>query len=565
MSAGNARPVPRMFRFLSALLLGGVSVGAQAAPEREHLLWEGQGHWSAAAGLPQGAGFLLAGVAIQPPSADAEPGEAPRGDGLAAWIDLEGKPRWLRSYGGDGMDSFSAVSPAADGGACLAGASGAIDEARDAWVVRVGTRGETLWQQRIGAEGDDFATGVIALDDGGCLVALTQEVRGVPEIRLHRLAANGKDRGLIPQSATGKKAWPKGISGALHRLAPVATADGGLREGGYLLEGTQFDGKGQSRPFVLSLSPDGVPAAPRLLDRNGSATRAFPQGGMTYVSWHGYDRQDRPLIHGARLSADGESRLTLASGAVLAASLAEWGTRGVVAAVNIESEGAAPALHITPFAEQAKPLARFQGKRGFALARAERILLVAGATAPTVHGAPGRPWLALLDDETAKPAPPPVTAAETSTEAPAEAGAADKATVPGESTLRLPDGGQLFAGTRERSGSAWPQAYLRRVDADGRTLFERDLPHPQAVVTAMQTLRSASGYLIGLSVPALPGPASQRLLAVTVDGELILNTPCAEGEGRFLELSDNGKGHLSARGERTTPERSRPFSCKTRL
>lgn len=552
MNIMNTRPLRWMFCVLSGLAVGGFPTWSHTAEVREYMLWEGMGHWATAAALPDGAGFLVAGVAIEPPSAGEEPGSAPRGNGLAARIDHEGKVCWLRSYGGDGMDSFAAVAPASDGGACLAGASGHLSEARDAWVVRVGAGGEPRWQRRIGAEGDDFATGVIALDDGGCLVALTQEVRGVPEIRLHRLTANGKDH-----SSRARGVWPDGVPGALHRLTPVGTASGGLREGGYLLEGTQFDTRGQSRPFVLAVSPNLVPAVPRVLDSHGSATRVLPKGGVYSATWSGTDPQDRPTAYGARLTSDGGQRMSLATGSVLAASLAEWGEQGVVVALNFDGEDEPRTLSIASFAEKSEPLKQFRDKRAFALASSASVLFVAGVTAPDTPGSVGRPWLALLDDGKA--------------EAIAARGmdsrklSSVESNVQGETELVLSDGGRLFSGMRERVGSAWPHAYLRSVDARGQVGFELNLPHPQAVVTTMQELHSTPGYLLGLSVPALPGPASQRLLAVSAEGELILNTPCAEGEGRFLELSDNGKGQLSANGELSSPARPRPFFCKAHL
>jgi hypothetical protein len=166
-------------------------------------------------------------------------GRAKSGDPHGLWVtrlDKNGKILWQRLLALDGAPLSAFVRPAADGTAFVAASSdtGASQSGAALRIVRLGPRGETLWDRAEAVAGSRRAAGAVLLK-GGFAVAGDGGPGGKPEIWLarfdaagtlqqhERFAANGQDR------AGGLAALRDG------RLLLAGTAEigqGGLRGAG---------------------------------------------------------------------------------------------------------------------------------------------------------------------------------------------------------------------------------------------------------------------------------------------------------------------------------------------
>jgi hypothetical protein len=375
---------------LSLVLVSGASALAG-----EITVFDGPGRLSAVQIMPGGT-YLVAGEALVMPD-NAEPGDEPHLEGLAALVEADGRVRWTRTYGGDGRDSFTAVAPASDEGAFLAGMSESYGQGgADAWVVRVGAKGEQLWQKYLGGAEDDFASGVAALDDGGCLVAISRSTERGPEIRLVRLDGQGLEVWSGP-----KDIMPQGVPGALHHLPPAAGMDGFLRSGGFVLAGTSFVRQGGTQPFALFFDPDFSPLDMPVPSAEGSAMVLAVTGPSLLSAWT-EGTSVGPVRAGAvRITPDGTSRFDLVfddrDTDAFGVGQAKPGPAVVglnLATANGDTVRIQPLVDPNlPRAERYATMLDLPGRRGQALLVSDRTLALAGAIQ---NQREERPWLMLV-------------------------------------------------------------------------------------------------------------------------------------------------------------------------
>ena len=104
---------------------------------------------------------------------------SPNFGGIDYWIvrmDAAGTKLWDRSFGGSGNDELFALHSTPDGGFVLAGRSNsaangnktsAILGGDDAWIVRLDSSGNKIWDHTFGGSGDDRALSLAVTDDEG--------------------------------------------------------------------------------------------------------------------------------------------------------------------------------------------------------------------------------------------------------------------------------------------------------------------------------------------------------------------------------------------------------------
>ncbi len=94
-----------------------------------------------------------------------------------AWVfrlDSTGDVVWQKIYGGTGtgIDDASSVQQTSDGGFIVAGGTSSFGAGgNDAWVFRLDSTGDVVWQKTYGGPGDDGASSVQQTSDGGFVVA----------------------------------------------------------------------------------------------------------------------------------------------------------------------------------------------------------------------------------------------------------------------------------------------------------------------------------------------------------------------------------------------------------
>ncbi|MDP8229194.1 MAG: hypothetical protein P9M15_07055, partial [Candidatus Electryoneaceae bacterium] len=101
------------------------------------------------------------------------PGNVSHNGWVLAVNHLNGDSLWSRAYGGNGADEVWCGTVTHDGNFVLGGSTGSFDEhgSWDAWLVKIDTEGEVIWDQVFGGGGGDDFTSVIMTEDHGFAAA----------------------------------------------------------------------------------------------------------------------------------------------------------------------------------------------------------------------------------------------------------------------------------------------------------------------------------------------------------------------------------------------------------
>lgn len=164
--------------------------------------------------LPDG-GFLAVGFTGPDPSA---------ADYWLMGANPVGEVQWERTYGGPGHNGWPEdVELLPDGGFVVVGwmcwdcptsEPNRFRTGYDAWVLRCGELGDTLWTWSLGTALSDHANSVLLLADGGFLLGGTTDWPNQPSTPwVKRLDADGREVGMltfpgrVPEDAVGSLRW----------------------------------------------------------------------------------------------------------------------------------------------------------------------------------------------------------------------------------------------------------------------------------------------------------------------------------------------------------------------
>ena len=135
---------------------------------------------------------------------------------------------WEKNFGGALQDVGKSMQQTPDGGFIIAGYTTSTGAGmKDIYLVRTDAQGNLIWEQTIGAAGDEEATAVALSNDGGYVVAgFIQDAND---------GTNNKDVLLAKTDAARNLVWQKRIgSGSSDGAYCIqATSDGGFLLGGY--------------------------------------------------------------------------------------------------------------------------------------------------------------------------------------------------------------------------------------------------------------------------------------------------------------------------------------------
>lgn len=180
----------------------------------------------ALAGTADG-GYIVAGGTASPGTGDT--------DCLVVRLNGLGNIVWQKAFGGPSMDEAQAVCALPGGGFIVAGRTRSFGAGGDdLWIIRLSAAGEVLWQRACGGQADEGAAAILAMDDGGCIIAGTTSSFG----------AGGGDAWLLRLDASGGVIWQKAYGGGLsdRARAIVGTGDGGCLVAGESTGGGSADG-----------------------------------------------------------------------------------------------------------------------------------------------------------------------------------------------------------------------------------------------------------------------------------------------------------------------------------
>jgi hypothetical protein len=150
-----------------------------------------------------------------------------------ARLDASGNLIWKQNYGGLDDDRAFALKATLDGGWVLAGHthSNSIDVSGnhggfDAWVVKLDSLGNIIWQKCLGGSGDDEAMDIIQLPDGDfVLIGTTKSTDGDVTVNY-----GSDDFWVVKLDAAGNLLWQRSFGGSNSDEGRVIsnTDDGGF-------------------------------------------------------------------------------------------------------------------------------------------------------------------------------------------------------------------------------------------------------------------------------------------------------------------------------------------------
>ncbi len=224
-------------------------------------------YYDRAYGVQQAAdgGFLIAGTTS---SVDGDVTGAHQLGTYDAWVvklDALGTMVWQRALGGTLTDQANAIVNTADGGSLVAGFATSNDGdvsgmhgTTDMWVVKLDASGYIQWQQALGGNSGEEATGITTTDDGGSIVVG------------HAISNNGQvsgnhgaiDAWVVKLDSQGAFQWQHALGGldADRANGVIATAGGGCIISGYThsFDGDIIGEHGGGDAWVVELDAAGV-------------------------------------------------------------------------------------------------------------------------------------------------------------------------------------------------------------------------------------------------------------------------------------------------------------------
>jgi hypothetical protein len=218
--------------------------------------------------MPDG-GFIVAGSTTVK--------SAGQYDGWLLRLDKDGKVVWDRTIGGAEEDALFSVAALPDGGAIATGAHGADGQG---WVLRVDAKGATVWEKRLGGSGYDVFNAITRHGQGGFVAVGTTRSKGPA----------GGAAWVMRLDDKGEPVWERlltPVKGASANSV-LALADGGLLvAGGSIVEPGL--GKESEKAWLARLGPDGAVLWTKVFDGTGDQNLfsglALPDGGFAVAGF----------------------------------------------------------------------------------------------------------------------------------------------------------------------------------------------------------------------------------------------------------------------------------------
>ena len=175
----------------------------------------------------------------------------PSKGGADYWVvklDADGNKLWDKRFGGIGTELLSSITISNDNGFVLIGMSDSPvgadksqpnwDASRfteDAWIIKIDSNGNKLWDKRYGGTKEDQGIAISATSDGGYMLGCYTSSDSTGDKSQHWWAFNTPAYWIIKIDSVGNKQWDKrygGLDGE-HISHVITTKDSGFVLGGY--------------------------------------------------------------------------------------------------------------------------------------------------------------------------------------------------------------------------------------------------------------------------------------------------------------------------------------------
>ncbi len=152
-------------------------------------------------------------------------------------LDNAGTIQWQKSLGGSSEDWVGPIKQTSDGGYIVAGHSSSNDGdvsqnygGNDYWIVKLDEIGNIEWEKSLGGSGEDIATDLLQVSDGGYIVV------GYSSSNDGDVSQNygGSDYWIVKLDDVGNIEWEKSLGGSRE---DIATSLHQTSDGGYIVAG----------------------------------------------------------------------------------------------------------------------------------------------------------------------------------------------------------------------------------------------------------------------------------------------------------------------------------------
>jgi hypothetical protein len=191
--------------------------------------------------LTNDGGFLLAGSSESGEGLDKKDKGRGETDFWIIKLNAKGGEEWQKTIGGLGQDELNSVVRTKDGGFVLAGSSDSGQSGEkssvnyggmDYWIVKIDSKGETVWQNTFGGIYNDELRSITITKDGGFLLGGSSNSTDTGSKTQKSLGKS--DYWLVKIDEKGQEQWQKTIGGSGDDQLTVVSelADGNLILGG---------------------------------------------------------------------------------------------------------------------------------------------------------------------------------------------------------------------------------------------------------------------------------------------------------------------------------------------
>lgn len=235
-------------------------------------------------------GYIMAGYSVNPSGVHYYSKDA-----WVVKINNDGSLAWQKFLGGAQGDEANSIQLTSDGGYIMAGSTQSFDgdvsglhlngagSSIDAWVVKLDSSGNVIWQKCLGGVGDERAKSILPTLDGGYIMAGSTDTYDDGDVSgFHSISGvnpSYRDAWVVKLDGTGNLEWQKCLGGTYDDAANnIQTTP----DGGYVVAGQTFSNDGDvsenptytGKAWVMKLNSTGS------LDWQKTLGGAYP-GGST--------------------------------------------------------------------------------------------------------------------------------------------------------------------------------------------------------------------------------------------------------------------------------------------
>ena len=199
-------------------------------------------------------GYIIVGYILKE-GQPTLPGDYGNDDAWLLMTDSHGNELWNRTFSGSGTYKFNSIKQTNDGGYIIAGSTVIKNHYADAWLIKIDSQGNKLWDKTFGGSKSDEAKAVLQTSDGGYIIA-GYTISFVPNDP-HRISPS-RAGWLIRTDSQGNRLWDK-------TLMSNYTNDGEdslnsiqlTNDGGYIAAGYAKPGNCAPSLWLVKIDPRG--------------------------------------------------------------------------------------------------------------------------------------------------------------------------------------------------------------------------------------------------------------------------------------------------------------------